>query len=437
MTNPRHNEVKYSDSLKCRFIFVYGLIGFTTTLGLLTYLLIANSTSNASFFYAVLITMPILGATAYFGYVKRAGVASYLALLTMIMGCFGALNLPFAAFLSLIMIFVLSAMFVTIKPIQNVIIYCIMLLSTTIKVLFELGVIEAETIPDSDLSGETVFYISCFLLSIFAYAYIVNILLNQGLQSSEKLAETLRIKDRLVALISHDLRSPIGNIAAMIDGIKNKAIPPSEEVFGMIHQASSQTTRLIDNLLLWSTANQHQSIIQKEAIRMKDCVDESVNFLQLMLKKKEITIHNHCDEHAMALADASMTKAIIRNLLTNAVKFSHHGGEVFIKTETGQDYVKTSLQDNGVGMTRELTNRLFEEHDRISSTGTANEGGSGLGLMICKDFVKFNDGEIGADSEKGKGSTFWFKLPLAIVNPDDIQSEEELVAPELVKDADS
>jgi len=421
MSTDQNTKIPYSQNLKCKFILVFGIIGGLTTSSLFLYFLYTDPFANASFFYALCLAVPLLYATIYFAYKKKPAVASYLAMIASIIGCIGSLSLFFASFLTLIMIFVLSAMFLSIHEKKTIVFHSIIVLTVVIKILAELRLFSSAFIPHSDLDRESVMYICMFLVSIFSFAFIVNYLINRGLQSSEKLletssqlAETLKVKDQLITLISHDLKSPIGNITMIVKELQKKTLPVTSEVLDMLTDTSTKASGLIENLTRWSAVKQDETMIRKEVFNLYDCVQENIDLLHIMWTQKQIEIINNSDREAVVEADRSMISTVIRNLLSNAIKFSYDQGTIEIRTEVNAESIHTSILDFGVGLMPDHQRKLFMDHkDYGSIPGTSNEKGSGLGLLISKDFVTLNGGEIGVESELGKGSRFWFSIPVS------------------------
>ncbi len=416
-------NLSFAENQKSRFILVYGLIGFISTILLLVFAAIGNPATDVAFFYAVAVAIPTLGFTAFFAFKKNIPVASYLALFSLLQGCFGSLTLEFGPFLSLLMVFVLSAIFITINQLQIILAYASLGLTIVTKILIETNTLTVQSMPSSNMNDESMVYISLFMLSVFIYAYIVNSFLNRGLKSSEELRETsyqleetLKVKDRLVALISHDLRGPIGNMSLLLKGFREKKIPISEEAIGVLAQTTESSNELIENLLQWSSIQQDESMIRQELFSVRDCVEDCINLLQIMAKNKHIGVNNDCDQKATGFADRSMIATAIRNLLVNAIKYSDDNGQIRIWTESEKESVTVKIEDHGIGLSPGLLENLFVENKHESKRGTSNEKGSGLGLMITKDFINLNNGQIGAESVEGEGSLFWFTIPMKVPN---------------------
>ncbi len=421
MSIDQNNAIPYSTSLKCRFILVFGMIGSLTTTSQFLYLIITDPIPDTAFFYSLCCAAPLLYITTYFAYKKRPLTASNLAMIVSILGCFAALNLIFAAFLTMIMIFIFSAIFISIRRDQMVIFYVSMILAAIIKILVELRVFAISFIPQSDLDNESILFICMFLISVFTYAFIVNYLINRGLQSSERLIdtsaqleETLKVKDQLITLISHDLKNPIGNISMIVKEIQRKTLPVTSEVLDMLSDTSTKASNLIENLTRWSVVKQDETMVRKEIFNLYECIQENIDLLNIMSRQKQIEIINNCNKEADVKADRSMISTVIRNLVNNAIKYSHDKSKIEIDSTIKSAYIHTSIHDFGVGLTPEHQQKLFlNNKDYNSIPGTSNEKGSGLGLIISKDFIDLNGGNIGVDSKIGKGSTFWFSIPIA------------------------
>ena len=263
-----YQKLSYTQNLKCRFILVFAIIGSITTSSQFVYLMITDPIPDTSFFYTLCIAAPMLYITTYFAYRKKLLIASYLAMIVSILGCFAALNLIFAAFLTMVMIFIFSAIFISIHRDQMILFYLCMVLCVAIKIMAELQMIVVSFIPYSDLDQESILFICMFLFSVFSYAFIVNFLINKGLQSSEKLIETsaqleetLKVKDQLITLISHDLKSPIGNITMIVKELQKKTLPMSSEVLKMLDDTSTRASDLIENLTRWSAVKQDETTV--------------------------------------------------------------------------------------------------------------------------------------------------------------------------------
>lgn len=244
----------------------------------------------------------------------------------------------------------------------------------------------------------------------------INMLLLQHQDDMEKRSEELerlnQVKDKFFSIISHDLRSPINALAGLLDLIDRGAIKPEE-----MHKHTQElkirfnhTRTLLNNLLDWTLLQMDKLNLQATRINLHKIVEENIQLLN-SVQGKHIKMINEIPLDAVGFADSNTINLVIRNLMTNAIKFTMDGGEVIISAKPkGFDWV-ISVKDNGIGMKSEVLNILFDKTAPYTTRGTANEKGTGLGLILCKEFVEKNGGKIWVESEEGKGSMFWFTLP--------------------------
>ncbi len=246
----------------------------------------------------------------------------------------------------------------------------------------------------------------------------INMLLLQHQEESEKRSQELEqlneVKDKFFSIISHDLRSPINALAGILDLMDKGAIKP-EEMPGAIRELGKRFTHtrtLLNNLLDWSLLQMDKLNLKATRVNLRDAVNENID-LMYSFHEKNIQIQNHVPPHAMVQADANTLNLVIRNLLSNAVKFTNEGGEIVVTASESPSEWTVSVQDNGIGMSQEVCRQLFDRTNPYSTRGTANEKGTGLGLILCKEFIGKNGGRIWVQSQEGKGSTFSFTLPKA------------------------
>ena len=232
---------------------------------------------------------------------------------------------------------------------------------------------------------------------------------------THELAELNANKDKFFSIISHDLRSPFSTLLGFADLVDTGFDSMDEGVrrryISNIHTVSKQIFSLLENLLQWSRLQQGKIIFQPVTILLHDFVDDILTIHQGMALKKEIRIENTIPEHTRIHADQNMLQSIIENLLTNAIKFTGTGGEVRIHCAPMEGAVLISVKDSGVGIAPSNISKLLRIDQHYSSLGTAEEKGTGLGLILCKEFVEQHQGKIWIESEPGKGSTFSFSLP--------------------------
>jgi signal transduction histidine kinase len=181
----------------------------------------------------------------------------------------------------------------------------------------------------------------------------------------------------------------------------------------MINTSAVQTFKLLENLLEWANSQRGKLEFLPIPVNLKELVKDELLMAEEMAIGKSIELICDVDESLTILADKNMIKTILRNLISNAIKFTHRNGEVKISARISHKHVDISVSDNGIGMTQATISKLFRLDANLSTRGTDNEKGTGLGLFLCKEFVEKHGGKIWVVSELGKGSTFNFTLPLA------------------------
>lgn len=229
---------------------------------------------------------------------------------------------------------------------------------------------------------------------------------------SIELEQLNQVKDKFFSIISHDLRSPINALSGILDLIDRGQIKPEEfqKVVGELRIQFNHTKTLINNLLDWTLLQMDKLKMQLTDIQLRNMVEENFRLLS-SLHLKELQLINEVPTGTTAHADANMINLVFRNLILNAMKFTESGGTIKVTATEESDRVVISVEDNGVGISPEVQEILFEKTSGYSTRGTANEKGTGLGLILCKEFVERNGGKIWLKSEAGKGSTFYFTIP--------------------------
>ena len=244
-----------------------------------------------------------------------------------------------------------------------------------------------------------------------------NILLEKRRQHIEELNAS---KDKFFSIIAHDLKNPfqtiIGFSEMQKEEIKSGNFAGIEEYAGLINTSAIQTFRLLENLLEWANSQRGKILYNPVPINLNELFNEEFIVLNDMAIEKNILLKSFFQDNLIIIADKNMIKTILRNLISNSIKFTHINGKVEVKAMVENSQVEISVSDNGIGMTKETVAKLFRIDINFSTSGTANEKGTGLGLLLCKEFVEKHGGKIWVESESGKGSTFKFFIPLRI-NP--------------------
>jgi signal transduction histidine kinase len=239
---------------------------------------------------------------------------------------------------------------------------------------------------------------------------------NQELRAqTESLNETNATKNKLFSIIAHDLRNPFSNIIGFSELLKDELdnLDPNEiKTFAShINNSANQTLKLLDSLLEWAKMQQGKIVFAPTTLDLKQLSEEVMQLLSDRAQKKNIQLVNLIPADIKLIADAEMLKAILRNLLSNAVKFTRQGGKVEISAQEYEHETQVTITDNGIGISNEDVKKLFSAATNFSIQGTDNETGTGLGLVLCKDFVEKHGGRIWVESEVDKGSVFRFAVP--------------------------
>ena len=235
---------------------------------------------------------------------------------------------------------------------------------------------------------------------------------------TNELSELSTSKDKFFSIIAHDLKNPFNTIIGFSEILKegirsgdNAAIKESTE---LINTSAIQTLRLLENLLEWANSQTGKIVFNPVPFKLNELFNEELNLLNDMAARKNIELLSSLPEDLIIKADKNMIKTILRNLISNAIKFTQRNGKVEVKAISDNKQVEISVSDTGIGIDKETISKLFRIDANISKPGTDNEKGTGLGLFLCKEFIEKHGGRIWVESEEGRGSTFRFCLPLNI-----------------------
>jgi len=239
---------------------------------------------------------------------------------------------------------------------------------------------------------------------------------NEQLRRNEKkLSEMIATKDKFFKIIAHDLRNHFNVLMGFSELLSQTHreidVDERDDMISNVTEISKETFSLLENLLVWARSQTENLPFAPKEQKLFTLVDATLDALHSMAKSKNITITSNVDHELDVYADMDMLKTILRNLVMNAVKFSHEGGEITVNAESGPDFLTISVSDQGVGMSSEKLKVLFDISHKTTSMGTGNEQGTGLGLMLCKEFAERHGGKIRVESEEGKGSVFHIMLP--------------------------
>lgn len=235
-------------------------------------------------------------------------------------------------------------------------------------------------------------------------------------RQNEELKRTISNRDKMYSVIAHDLRSPMASIRMVLNLAVNVVSPEmvGDEIFGLLDKAnreSEETHDLLDNLLKWTKSQTGRLNVVYQDLDLDDIVPGVVDIFKMIAEMKKIDLkYLPAEEKLIVRADNDMIKTIIRNFLSNAVKFTPEGKGIEVFYTREGDFARISVRDHGVGVAPERVETIF--HKGETTYGTGGEEGSGLGLQLCQDFARKNGGEAKVESTLGEGSTFSFTIPL-------------------------
>ncbi len=232
---------------------------------------------------------------------------------------------------------------------------------------------------------------------------------------TEDLEAANKEKDKFFSLIAHDLRTPLvgltGYAEILSQDIDELSKDEIREYSNNIVEISRQTIKFLGNLLEWSRLQTGKIQYVPNDISINHIVTSIFQLLKSNAFRKNITLVNNTNPDNIAYADENMIYSVLNNLISNAIKFTHHGGEIIVSSREEGDKIITTVRDNGVGMEKEQIDNLFALNQSFTTPGTAKEKGTGLGIILCRDFINKNFGKLWVESKPGEGSEFSFSLP--------------------------
>jgi len=237
----------------------------------------------------------------------------------------------------------------------------------------------------------------------------------QVLKYAEELKNLNASKDKFFSIISHDLRSPFNSLLGLTEFISHyyDDMNPSEVKSSIlnVYNSAQQVYNLILNLLEWSMLQSGRLKVEKGVINLAELGVEIINLYKDAADNKQLELVNNINENILVYADKYMIDTIIRNFVSNSIKFTNSGGKIIIKGVINGDNAEVSVTDTGIGISIANQKNLFRIDEQFRRDGTANEKGTGLGLILCKEFIEKNNGVLWVESEEGKGSRFSFTVP--------------------------
>jgi len=234
-------------------------------------------------------------------------------------------------------------------------------------------------------------------------------------QYLEELKEANATKDKFFSIIAHDLKNPFGALKNLTEILKDMYNEFSEEekteIISEMYKSAHKVYELLENLLTWSRSQRGKIEFQPEETNLKLIIYNSFELLKEAANKKNIKLTDATPDEFIINCDVNMITTVVRNLVSNAIKFTPEGGEIKIFTEENDQEVIVSVQDSGIGIAKEDIAKLFRIDVHHTTIGTSDEKGTGLGLILCKEFIDKHNGRIWVESEPGRGATFKFALP--------------------------
>lgn len=232
-------------------------------------------------------------------------------------------------------------------------------------------------------------------------------------QQKQELSEMAETNAKFLLIIGHDLRNPLSAVLGVLNLLQHSEDTDIQEYIDMASNSAKRTLNLLNNLVIWASSQSEKKNFKPVEIDLnKLLIDELANASE-SADQKQITLEHICLPLISVTADLEMIKTILRNLVSNAIKYTHPGGRVTIQVTPANRSVDISIEDTGIGMSRRVYKNLMKKDAFFSTSGTKNEKGTGLGLLICKEFVEIHGGRISVKSKPGQGSKIQFTLPLS------------------------
>lgn len=243
---------------------------------------------------------------------------------------------------------------------------------------------------------------------------------NEGLvdnigQRDNEIDKIIASNKKYISVLAHDLKSPFSTIYGVLEIIREcvheKRYDEMEEYIDIASSSSLNTTNLIDNILAWSQSQTNGNRYMPIMFNLASLVNQEISNSYLAIKLKKLTLSHSVPSTYYVRADIQMTRSILRNLITNAIKFTNTGGSIFISAMLNKSFIDIMVKDDGIGISREDQLVLFQKDPRDLITYNGNVKSKGLGLALCKEFVEIHGGSLRVESQPGKGSSFIFSLP--------------------------
>jgi signal transduction histidine kinase len=241
-------------------------------------------------------------------------------------------------------------------------------------------------------------------------------LVEQLSKNNLELNKLIASKDKFFSIIAHDLKGPVGNLSSFLSFMTEQYENISQEEFKkdlvLLENASIKIRDLLENLLTWARSQKGDIQYKPENFNISKLIQSNVQLFESSAKNKKISIINNIPENLFGFFDYQMITTVVRNLISNALKYTNDSGSITISETEGAEFIEITIQDTGIGMSLIIVENLFKiDVKHFSTEGTGGEKGTGLGLILCKEFIDKHSGKIWVESEIGKGSKFKFTIP--------------------------
>jgi PAS domain S-box-containing protein len=243
----------------------------------------------------------------------------------------------------------------------------------------------------------------------------------QLIKTEKSLKEELKVQERFLSIINHDIKAPLFSIDNILEWIENNYDKTNntkvKELIRVVRDSAHSAYLIIEDLVTWARSTKIEGEYNPEINPIKPLVDDCIKFLNVNAMKKNIRFNSLITDNERGYFDKKMITVVIRNLISNAIKFSYENSSIEIKAKTENHFIDISVIDHGMGITKENQNKLFNIDNIFTTYGTSHEEGTGLGLILCSNFIKINQGKIRAESEEKKGTSFTISLPISNTKP--------------------
>ncbi|HPE56808.1 MAG TPA: hybrid sensor histidine kinase/response regulator [Bacteroidales bacterium] len=236
-------------------------------------------------------------------------------------------------------------------------------------------------------------------------------------EQKQELESTIKSRDTLYSIIAHDIRSPLANIKSVLSALHNDMIDQDsfQQLVAMLQITTSETYDLLENLLLWTKSKITALKPSIKMVEAKELIEKTVMVLQPSAEKKGISLTTELSKAGSITADSNMISTAVRNLVSNAIKFTQAGGEIKVICNTSSEETVIEVHDNGVGISEENIRKLLDAEEHFTTYGTDHEKGSGLGSKLVLGFIRSHGGQLSIESKPGKGSVFRISIPFITI----------------------